>query len=289
MIFTVCVPTLNAAIHWNDFVEALKAQSVSPQRVIVIDSESTDGTAELARGEGFCLIPVTRKNFHHGATRQIAVDLAPNSEVIVYLTQDALLAKTDAIETLLRPFADRAVGAVYGRQLPRKGAGPVEAHARHFNYPPTSNIRTLASARTLGFKSIFFSNSFGAYRCSALVGVGGFPGNVNFGEDTVVAARLLLSGWKIAYAGDAEVYHSHNYNFREEFTRYVHVGELHATHPELLREFGGASGEGLRFVKSELSMLSKEAPVEIPSAVIRSACKFFGYRVGRLRKSSPHN
>jgi rhamnosyltransferase len=290
MRFTVCIPTLNAADQWNEFVKALRFQSMQPQRVIVIDSESTDGTAELARLEGFTVVSIARKEFRHGATRQLAVEMAQDSEILVYLTQDALLANSDALAALLRPFSDASIGAAYGRQLPRKGAGPIEAHARHFNYPASSSVRALDNARTLGFKSIFFSNSFGAYRYSALAAVRGFPSYIDFGEDTVVAARMLLAGWRIAYAGDAEVYHSHNYTFREEFRRYVSVGELHAAQPELLREFGGTSGEGLRFMKSEISVLAKEAPFEIPSSVIRSACKFLGYRLGRSRKKgTEHN
>jgi len=77
----------------------------------------------------------------------------------------------------------------------------------------------MENARHRGFKAIFFSNSFGAYRRKALEEVGGFPKDVNFGEDTVVAGHLLLAGWKIAYAADAEVYHSHSYSICEEFQR----------------------------------------------------------------------
>lgn len=291
MIFSVCVPTLNAAAQWKEFVDALRAQTLVPQQVIIIDSESSDSTPELARREGFRLVPIARQDFRHGSTRQLAVELASDSEILVYLTQDALLATPNAFAALLKPFDDASVGAAYGRQLPRKGAGPIEAHARLFNYPATSGVRTIESARALGFKAIFFSNSFGAYRCSALESVGGFPCDVNFGEDTVVAAKLLLAGWKIAYAGEAEVFHSHSYTFREEFRRYISVGELHATHPWLLHEFGGTSGEGLRFMKSELSMLSKDAPLEIPGAIIRTACKFLGYKLGRTssKRSTLHH
>lgn len=146
-------------------------------------------------------------------------------------------------------------------------------------------MRTIDSASALGFKSIFFSNSFGAYRRSALEAVGGFPLDVNFGEDTVVAARLLLAGWKIMYAGDAEVYHSHHYSFSEEFRRYISVGELHASQPWLLEHFGGTSGEGVRFMKSEIKLLAKSAPHQIPSALVRTCFKYFGYRLGLTKKS----
>jgi len=203
--------------------------------------------------------------------------------VIVFLTQDAILASSEAIARLVSRFDDPRVGAVYGRQLPRRGAGPIEAHARLFNYPGESEMRTLEDVPRLGFKTIFFSNSFGAYRRSALMEVGGFLKESDFGEDTIAAAHLLLAGWKIAYAADAQVYHSHAYSVGEEYRRYVQIGRFHAAQPWLIERFGAVGGEGMRFMRSQLRMLSQEAPVQIPGAVVRAASKWIGYRVG-LRK-----
>lgn len=282
MKFVLCIPTLNAGDAWSRVIDAIQNQSVSPDSIFVIDSGSIDNTAELAEQVGFRVARIARKDFGHGKTRQLAISFAPESDVIVYMTQDAILANPSALSALLRPFEDVSVGAVYGRQLPRAGAGLIEAHAREFNYPPVSEIRTIESARDRGFKAIFFSNSFGAYRRRAMEQVGGFPLDVNFGEDTVVAGRLLLAEWKIAYAADAEVYHSHCYTIREEFSRYLHVGELHATQSWMIEKFGGATGEGLRFVKSEVRYLARTAPYLIPGSMIRAAAKILGYQMGRV-------
>lgn len=287
MNVTVCVPTLNARRTWPEFSAALKGQTLFPSSVLVIDSGSDDGTAELAEHDGFQVVRIARHEFNHGRTRQRAVDISGDSNVIVFLTQDAILASPDALAQLLRAFDDPSVGAAYGRQLPHNTAGPIEAHARLFNYPADSAVRSMESASTLGFKTAFFSDSFGAYRTSALASIGGFPLDVNFGEDTVAAARLLLSGWKIAYVAEAQAFHSHNYTFRQEFQRYRDVGQLHASQSWMLESFGAASGEGLRFVMSELLMLFRSSPLLIPSAIIRSACKFLGYKVGRHQAGRP--
>jgi rhamnosyltransferase len=276
----VIVPTLNASRDWPLFASALLT-SVRPEQVLIVDSESNDATVELAHAAGFQVCKVKRTEYSHGGTRQKAAEMLSDAEILVYMTQDAVLAKAQSLAALLRPFEDDRVGAVYGRQLPREGAGHIEAHARVFNYPATSEVRSMENARHRGFKAIFFSNSFGAYRRKALEEVGGFPKDVNFGEDTVVAGHLLLAGWKIAYAADAEVYHSHSYSICEEFQRYLRVGELHVTQPWMIEEFGGTSGEGIRFVQSECRYLARIAPHLIPSALIRSAGKILGYRLGR--------
>jgi rhamnosyltransferase len=215
----------------------------------------------------------------------VGAEFAENVDVIVYLTQDAIPVDGNTIAALLRSFEDPAVGAAYGRQLPREGANAIETHARIFNYPAESDVREERSIPVMGLKSAFFSNSFGAYRRTALDAVGGFPRDVNFGEDTIVAAKMLLSGWKIAYVSEAKVRHSHDYNVREEFKRYASIGELHATQSWLLRHFGSASGEGLRFVKSELTYLLRTRPTLIPNAIIRTLSKYCGYQYGKLKKS----
>jgi glycosyltransferase involved in cell wall biosynthesis len=277
----LCIPTLNASNTWVEFVSALQAQTLQLHEVLVLDSSSTDGTADLARRDGCRVVTIPRAEFRHGGTRQIAAELAPGADVLVYLTQDSILADANALAQLTGAFEEASVGAAYGRQLPRRGANAIEAHARLFNYPPISAIRSLDDKATLGFKAIFFSNSLGAYRRTALEGIGGFPRESNFGEDTVVAARLLQNGWRIAYVAEAQAYHSHAHSYREEFQRYQGIGRLHGSEPWLLRDFGRVSGEGRRFAISEIQYLWKHAPWLIPEAMIRSSLKYLGYKRGR--------
>jgi rhamnosyltransferase len=281
MKITVSVPTLNAEKTWPAFFRMLSSQRLVPSEVLVLDSSSTDGTADAARRDGCQVFTIPRAEFRHGGTRQLAAELSSGSEILVYLTQDSILADASALASLVAAFDDPSVGAAYGRQLPRLDANPIEAHARLFNYPPVSAIRSLDSKNALGFKAIFFSNSFGAYRRTALEHSGGFPRKSNFGEDTVVAANLLKNGWRIAYVAEAQAYHSHAHSFREEFLRYYKIGRLHRGEPWLLRDFGKASGEGSRFAISEIQYLSKHAPRLIPEAMLRTSLKYFGYTLGR--------
>lgn len=279
----IIIPTLNASLDWPRFSTALLS-CVSPNEVLIIDSSSTDGTVELARAAGFRVCSIPRSEFNHGKTRQFGAELAGDAEVIVYLTQDAVLADPNSVNLLLSAFTDPKVATAYGRQLPRPGATPIESHARLFNYGKKSNVRTFQSREQLGFKAIFISNSFAAYRREALMEVGGFPPHVIFGEDTVTAAKLLQAGWKIAYVAEAEAYHSHSYTWTQEFKRYFDIGVLHSREQWLLDEFGQASGEGKRFVLSELKYLWPKHMFIIPSALIRTGLKLVGYRLGRMEQ-----
>lgn len=280
----VIIPTYNAARYWTALSAGIRAQSFMPERVIVIDSTSSDGTADLARKDGFIVNQISPEEFNHGGTRQMAAEMAEGADILIYLTQDAAPHGADAFANLLRPFADAEIGAAYGRQLPRENASPIEAHSRHFSYPAVSGVRSWESRRVTGFKSIFFSNAFGAYRRSALMSVGGFSPDVIFGEDTLVVARMHRAGWKTAYVADATVRHSHAYSIAEEFRRYFDVGVLHARESWLVDQFGSASGEGRKFVISEMKHLITKHPHLLPSAMARTLAKYLGYKIGRREK-----
>ena len=277
----VIVPTFQAARYWPELSKGIRAQSLKPNRVIVIDSSSNDGTAELARQDGFEVVEIASRDFNHGGTRQMGADYAADANILIYLTQDAVPDGAESFASLVRAFADPEVGAAYGRQLPRQNASPIEAHARLFSYSESSMLRSWESRKTMGFKSIFFSNAFGAYRREALMSMGGFSPNVIFGEDTLVVARMHRAGWKTAYVADAAVRHSHAYTIAEEFRRYFDIGVLHSREAWLTEQFGSASGEGKRFVLSELKYLLKRGPQHIPSAMARTVAKYAGYKIGR--------
>ncbi len=280
------IPTYNGAGSLEKLLSSLEAQSIKLP-LFVVDSTSTDSTCEIASRYGADVTIIRSDEFNHGGTRQMMMSLHPGYDLYIYLTQDAILADEYSLQRLIEAFSDHSVGAAYGRQLPHSNAGPLGAHARFFNYPDVSANRSSADIPRLGIKSAFMSNSFAAYRHTAMNEVGGFPSEVILGEDMVVAARLLARGWHVAYAAEAKAYHSHDYTLAQEFRRYFDIGVFHAREAWLLEQFGKPEGEGGRFVRSELRYLRGTAPWLIPSALVRTLMKYAGYRLGRLEKWMP--
>jgi len=280
------IPTYNGREELSRLLNSLEPQSVQPD-LFIIDSSSMDGTTELARSRVENVDTIRGCDFNHGGTRQLMVDRHPGYDVYVFLTQDACLADEHAIENIVAPFADPTVGAVCGRQLPHLDANPFAEHARLFNYPAGSRIKSIDDAAELGIKTPFISNSFAAYRRQMLIGAGGFPKHVILCEDMYVAARMLTNGWKIAYAGDALCRHSHNYTLMEEFRRYFDQGVFHVREPWIRERFGGAGSEGLRFLRSELSFLGVSRLPLWPETLVRNALKLFAYKLGQKEKWLP--
>ncbi len=287
MKVALVVPTYNPGNMWQRWVNSLNTQSVCPNLVVQIDSNSADGNVALSRLNGFHVDFVSPDEFNHGGTRNYAVSKVGDSDVIVFLTQDAILSSPDSLSNLLSWFLDPHVSAVYGRQLPHSNANPLSIHARLFNYPSKSDVRSIEDCDRLGVKVAFMSNSFSAYRTSVFREVGGFPENTILAEDMYITAKMLLAGYKIVYAANATVYHSHNYSPWEEFKRYFDIGVFHACEPWIQNELGKAASEGNRFVKSEMVYLLKNSPLWIPRACITTIFKFLGYKLGLRYQSIP--
>ncbi|MHB1606655.1 MAG: glycosyltransferase family 2 protein [Leptospirales bacterium] len=275
------VLTLNPGPSFVDWLGSVRSQTLCPEHLLVIDSQSTDSYPERATDYGFVLHTIKQNEFGHGKTRQLALEILSDAEIVIFMTQDAVPERPDSFANLIKGMSAPDVGAAYGRQLPRIGASPIEAHARLFNYPDRSRVKSVENIQELGIKTPFLSNSFSAYKKSPLMAAGGFPPHLNFGEDVYVAARMILDGWRIAYVADATVYHSHRYSYREEWDRYLQVGRFYGKEDWIVKTFGNAKGEGLKFVLSELRYLFPRNLFLIPSSLFRTILKFVGYHVGK--------
>ncbi len=275
---SIIIPTYNAGKEFENLVLMIKTQTANIRQVLVIDSSSTDETVNIAQKYGFAVEIIKKSEFGHGKTRQYALEKV-KTEIVVFLTQDALLYDEFSIENLVRCLiSDEKIAAVYGRQMPYENTGILGKFARLYNYPPISKINNFDDRKIRGLKTAFLSDSFSAYKRMPLNKIGGFP-DVNFGEDTFVAAKLLMNGYKTAYCADAKVYHSHCYSLLQDYKRSKEIGQFHKQEKWLLENFGKAEGEGFKFVVNEAKYLVKNGKFYyLPIAFLHNAVKYLGYR-----------
>ena len=282
MICSIIIPTYNASEYLLSLLESIKSQTIKDYELIIIDSSSTDNTIEIANSYNAHVITIEKEKFDHGQTRTLAAKEA-HSDIIIFLSQDSLLFNENSIENIIEPLkADEKIAAVFGRQLPCKDASIFAEHLRLFNYTENSYTSELSDKDEHGLRTIFFSNSFSAFRKSGLEEIGFFMEGLIFGEDTFAAAQFLLNNKKIAYAASAKVYHSHNYTIAQDFRRYFDMGVFHQRENQLLKEFGKPEGRGMEYIKSEYAFIKKKKRLDlIPEFVLRIFAKFLGYKIGR--------
>lgn len=285
---SVIIPTLNGEKSLVPFFDALNNQTIQPDEILVGDSCSDDATVEICVANGAVITSIPREEFDHGGTRTLLAQKA-TGEIVVFFTQDAILVEPDGIERLVRPLLDSdQIACSYGRQLPSNGAEAIAAHLRGFNYPQVSSVRDYNDRIRYGLKTVFISNSFAAYKKEQLEEVGFFKNGLIFGEDTCTLGRLLLNGHQVAYVSEAAVYHSHNYTMTQEFKRSFDIGVLHRSESWLLDTYGKAEGIGTQYIRSVFFMLWRDKKyLLILDCIIRTLCKFTGYKLGKSYTSIP--
>ncbi len=284
---SIIIPTYNAQKYLVKLLNKIKNQSLADYELIIIDSSSSDKTVEIAKKYTDNVIIIPQSEFDHGGTRAKAAQFA-KGEILVFLTQDALPLDNNTIENIVNVFKNTKVGAAYGRQLSYEETNLFGKHLREFNYSENSYTRDKKNIKEFGLKTAFLSDSFAAYRRSSLESVGWFKNGLILGEDTYVGAKMILAGYSLAYVSSAKVYHSHSYSVGEEFKRYFDIGVFHKTEEWILKEFGKAEGEGMKYIKSEINYLfTNSAWYLLPMFLMRNGMKYIGYKLGQKYEKLP--
>jgi len=285
MNISVIIPCLNAFTMLESLVISLRGQTMPPNEIIVVDSESIDGTSQLAHYLGCTVLPIARSDFNHGGTRNLA-SIPAQGDILVFMTQDALPVDPFFLQHLLDPIISGNAVASFARQVPYPGASVGEKFARVFNYPPVSQIRTHANIQSMGIGAYFFSNVSSAIRKDVFMDMGMFADDVIMNEDMLMCAKLLNSGHAVAYAAEAQVYHSHDYSLLQTFRRYFDIGVFFARHFNLSNL--ATNGRGAAYTRELLAHMVKQG--DMPAffhAVGETCAKFSGFTLGKLERFIP--
>ena len=242
----VVIPTLNAEKFIEMQLQKLSTQDYPISEITVIDSASEDRTVEICKKHNVHLIQIQRKDFNHAKTRDMAIRRS-KADVVVFLTQDAIPYNNQTIGNLVDALNQDVVIAT-GRQVARDDASAFEKLIRDFNYPEVSNIKSKADIKRLGIKTFFFSDSFAAYNRKVYLELGGFEQSLKTNEDMFFAAKVIQSGYKVAYVAEAKVLHSHNFTLMQQYRRNYIEGYEIEKHKDLLGNVSQES-EGMKLVK----------------------------------------
>lgn len=279
----VIIPTLKPDKRLHKILQRLQKQTYPIEKIIIINTEK-----QYINEEDYSYIDniefhhIKREDFDHGGTRNMGVKLT-DSDLVLMMTQDAVPATKYMIEELVKPFAeDEDVVVTYGRQLPNADCGMAEAYTRKFNYPDYDIIKTSNDILRMGIKAFFNSDVCAMYSRKGYDEVGGFPNRTIMNEDSIFAANAIQMGKKIYYAAKAEVIHSHNYTYMQQFHRNFDLGVSHKQYKEIYASVK-SEAEGIRLVEKTAEYLIKHNRFYlVPDTVIKSGFKYLGYRLGKM-------
>ncbi|MEW6416546.1 MAG: glycosyltransferase [Nitrospirota bacterium] len=281
MEISIIIPTLNAGVYMEKLLSLLRAQDTKPSEIIIIDSSSRDNTIDSAKRFDAKTIVIPEHTFNHGKTRNLAAAEA-RGDILVFMTQDALPQDNTLLSKLTAPLQVSDIAATFGRHIPKPDASPPEVFARQFSYPDTASIKAIDDIKRYGIKTFRFTNVCSAIKKELFLKAGMFPEGIRANEDMLMAAKLILNGYKVAYVPQAMVIHSHNYSLFQQFRRYYNIGSSLKNNSWILKHVR-AEGEGMRFIKGQVSFILKRRKyLWIPYILLESLTKYAGYRIGLI-------
>ncbi|MEI3380343.1 MAG: glycosyltransferase family 2 protein [Dorea sp.] len=283
----VVIPTYKPDSKFDKLLFMLQRQQYPIENIWIINTKAGKFPKQIKETDQIHIHHIEPKDFDHGATRDKGMQMS-NAEIVVFMTQDAVPEDEFVIGKLVEALdQDEKIGAAYAKQLAENGCNIIETYTRTFNYPEKSMIKTAEDIPRLGIKTFFCSNVCAAYRRSVYEKMGGFCKRTIFNEDMILAGNMVLSGYKIAYASEAKVIHSHNYTGMQQFHRNFDMAVSQAEHPEVFNCVKSEK-EGIKLVKMTAEHLLRiKKGYLIPKLIYQSGCKFIGYKLGRNYKKLP--
>jgi rhamnosyltransferase len=288
-LISVIIPVRNGGEDLRRCLEAIGRQETGGEvEIVVIDSGSTDGSAELARSLGARVHEIRVEEFNHGATRNLGAGLA-EGDVLVFTSQDAAAIGERWLERLVAPLADERVAGVYGRQLPHPEATPPERYFLDFLYGPGARVQEAAGTGQLSMETTLFSNVNAAIPRRVFERFP-FVDDIVMSEDQEWARRALVAGYRLVYEPEAAVRHSHTYSLGSAFRRFFDSG---ASAERAYLAGGRPAGRVLRraaarYGRGELGWLWRSGQRRwIPYAVLYELAKFAGLQLGAHHRRLP--
>jgi len=198
-LISIVVRAFNESQHIGRLLDGIQQQSIQDVEVIVVDSGSTDETAQVATNYGASVVHIRPDEFTFGRSLNRGV-AAASGEFVVIVSAHCYPVYPDWLEQLIKAFDDPQVAISYGKQ--RGGESNWYSEHQFFRkyFPdisqprqghPFSHNANAAIRRTLWEQQPYNENLTGL-------------------EDLAWSSWAFEQGYAIAYIAEAEVIHLHD-------------------------------------------------------------------------------
>jgi len=205
---TVIIPAYNEAGFVGDTIQSLLAQTVPPDRIILVDDGSTDGTGDVGRRAGITVIRPPRNTGSKAGAQTFALPWV-KTELVMAIDADTTLEPT-AVERLTRSFRDSGIGAACGLVLPRR-IKTLWERGRFVEY--LFAFTFYKQVQEYYRRPMISSGCFSMYRTDLMRRHGGWPGRT-LAEDMDLTWTFHQTGVGVRFEPEAVCYPIEPYNFR---------------------------------------------------------------------------
>jgi glycosyltransferase involved in cell wall biosynthesis len=243
------IRTRNEISTIEEVVKRIRKQEVSSDvtvEVIIVDSMSTDGTAEKAKEIADSVVSIFPEQFTWGRALNLGIEHS-SGELIFIISGHCFLSSPSFVQKAIVQFESEDIVGLYGRQIPIENVDPFEEIELNMWYPDIGFIKFDLN-HFYKNKVVGISNACSIIRRTAWKTCK-FNEQVQSLEDTIWAFEILKQGNNLAYLSDITLYHSHifdaNYIYKKWYWRNY-----------ILLEFNKSYLNRKKTIKSTLKSLS---------------------------------
>lgn len=283
MKISIICPLYNAEDYIEDLYFNIKKQKdVYIEEIKFILTESNDNTEAKLKKLQCNYKKILKQEFSHSLVRENAAFEA-KGEILVFITQDIKIVDEYWLYHLTKDIIDSKCEAAFSRQIGYE-EHKVERYTREINYPAEKRIVSKEDIDRLGLMTFFFSDASSAISKEIFIKLNGYDNkNLPTNEDMYFAYKLIMNGYRIEYAADSKIIHSHDLSFKETLKRYEDIGKFFDEN-QYLKEYS-AGERGLTVLKyiAKRSIQDKK-PLIIVDAIINFGARFIGMKFTKNKK-----
>lgn len=207
---SVVVRTYNEEKHLGELLDKLESQTYTNYEVVVVDSESTDNTREIALQHQANVVSIRKSDFNYSYSSNVGVANA-TGDVVCFLSGHSVPVKDTYLQDMCDVFnANPTIGGCYGDVVALPDGSWVE---KVFNQLGYLKNKIRGKERGMVLESVIhpgiFSCSNAAARRDLLIKYPFVEELGDGGEDIEVAYRMIQDGFFVAQVPELLVMHSH--------------------------------------------------------------------------------
>lgn len=217
---SVAIRVYNEQKHIRDVLESLKKQTYSNFETIILDSESTDDTINIASEYDVKINYIKHESFNYSYASNKCIEIS-TGDIVCFLSGHSVPVKETYLEDINKVFQNKKIGGCYGDVIALPDGSCTEKLFNRIGY-----IKNKIKGDNTGIKLEteihpgIFSCSNACARKELLVRHPFAMELGKGGEDIEVAYRIMLDGYYIARVPDLLVMHSHGKKFVQFMKEY---------------------------------------------------------------------
>lgn len=269
---SVLIRCMNEEAHIGRLLTGIQNQRLQPDRVVIVDSGSTDATLSIASHFDVDIIQIPSEEFSFGRALNRGLS-ETESDYVVLASAHVYPIYDDWLDRLVAPLGDEAIALSYGRQVAPPSSPYSERRLLAQWFPESSHRKV---------RTPFCNNANAAIKREIWEQVP-YDEDLTGLEDLSWGKRVIELGYFLSYVAEAPIVHVHDETFGQIANRYRREAIAHKRiYPD--QTLGLVSSARLCATNVFSDLLSAAADRERPTAaadIVRfRVAQFYGTRQG---------